>query len=549
MQRFEALRLSIVTYHQWPGNNPWSVGGQPLLPTVVATTFSIDGVAVLLFGTFWGLRISAIAYLVVGYWGAWKVSRLFWPEPVLRLVFALYTITNAAIAYHLAVGHLAFENFWYIPWFLYFILRATDDGWSGVKAGVLFGLACVRAPAYVPQYAGLLFAGLLCWLWWKQRREHNRTFARWLMLFVPVLATIVFYRFSTMFYGLLDFPRISTWRGHLDSPSMLTVFFRPFTDLDRSLDNVTTLSIPIWEVACYLGVTSILLACLSLLKGVHWWHVMTVLLMWAFSGNDSMYYLMFWIQKIPSYSSLQTFTRVRLFIPLFLGIAATSGLSFLWSATSHRRLLRPLVLLLSFALVAEVMIVSHKILKTSHMPFVYAGGDNPDGLFRNISQLPRPSGIPGEVNLVYSATKMNLGWLRGYGDSNLPGNTIRVGLNDAGYIGEYFQGHRPVTPIYWSPNRLVFEHLDPSVALSLNMNPSKAWYANGRQLFPHYRIVEVDKAFDIMPDAQGRVDLEYRFPGQSIGVAGTAIFSVISLIMCFAVSRWPNRPNPAYLTQ
>ena len=30
LQRIEAIRKTVLEYDQWPGNNPWNAGGQPL---------------------------------------------------------------------------------------------------------------------------------------------------------------------------------------------------------------------------------------------------------------------------------------------------------------------------------------------------------------------------------------------------------------------------------------------------------------------------------------------------------------------------------------
>ncbi len=521
MQRFEALRLSILKYHQWPGLNPWIEGGQPLISVPQVTIFSIEGILVLIFGTFWGLRLSIPIYIFIGFIGAWKLSSIFWSKKLFRLLFSFYIIANPAVAYHLSVGHFLFQNFFFMPLFFYYILKVKEDKWSGLKAGIVYGLAFVASPAYIVQYAALISSGLFIWFWLKSNKQYHRAFRNWIMLFFPIFGTLVFYRLVTILFTAEDFSRISGWRAHFDVLSLLKYYFYPYTSL-TPLKRINNLSLGTWELCCYVGFVNVGLLGVSLKKGLRWWHVILAMLIWAMIGNDRAWYLMYWIQKIPSFSSHLCFMRIRMFIPLFLGISATWGLTYIWSTWSKRKVGRYIIMLLGVLMVSEVLLVSHKILKSSHVPFVYVGEYNPDRKFRNISRLPG--------NTAYNATLMNLGWLHGSGDSYIGISNIRVGLDEPGYIGEYYQGREAVEPVYWSPNHIVFENLKPERHLVINMNPGSAWYCNGVQLFPHYRIVEPGKPFEVMADAHGVVDLKYQYPGQSLGLLGTILFLIISII-------------------
>lgn len=535
MQRFEAKRLSILEYGQWPGFNPWIEGGQPLLSSPGGTILSIEGFLVLLLGTFWGLRFSVLIYTMIGFLGAWKLSKIFWQESFLRFVFALYIIANTAVAYHVAVGHLTFLNYWYMPWLFYYILRIKEDKWSGLKAGIVYGIAFVSSAMYIVQYAALISLGLFFWLWLKSQREDLRAFWNWILLFLPVFGALTFYRLTTILIIAQDFPRINNWQVHFDLLSLLRYYFYPYTELSFP-KTVGNLSSP-WELCCYVGFTSAILLVVSLKKGLKWWHVILVILVLAVAGNDKIYFPMYWIRKIPSFSSQGCFMRIRMFIPLFSGICSVWGLSYLWSSWGTHKAGRYMILLLGVLMVSEVLVVSHKILKLSHVSLAYTGEYNPGREFKNISKLLRSQDIPWSVNLTYSAIRMNLGWLRGFGESYIPASNIRVGMDDPGYIGEYCQNGKAVEPVYWSPNRLVFDKLEPAVSLVLNINPGRAWYSNGKQLFPYYKIVEPDKPFEVMPDFQGRVDLIYHYPGQKLGIIGTLVFIILVLIVVKRTNR------------
>jgi hypothetical protein len=250
-------------------------------------------------------------------------------------------------------------------------------------------------------------------------------------------------------------------------------------------------------------------------------------------GNDSYFHIMYWIQKIPSFSSHLCFTRISIFTPLFFGIAAIWGLSYLWSKFKDHniRVFRYLVTFIGILTVTEVLAVSHMIMKSGHVQLDSWSGAEFGYKFQNVSSLPRPKEAPEIVNITFRAIKMNLGWLRGYGDSNLPGNTARIGRDEPGYVGEFHQNGRAVEPVYWSPNRILLEGLDPHSPLVVNMNPGNPWYNNGRQLFPQYRIVEMLEPFEVMPDENGVVELTYRYPGQKLAIFGTIFWVAVSVVV------------------
>ena len=531
MQGFEALRISILKYHQWPGVNPWIGGGQPLISNPGLSILSLEGLSVLIFGTAWGLRLGLLFYMFIGFLGAWALSGMFWRERLLRLAFALYVTANAAAAYHVAVGHLVFQNIWCMPWLFYYVLRVKEDKWAGLKAGIVYGMAFVSSPMYIVQYAALISAGLFAWLWLQSGKLHHRAFVNWILLCVTVAGTLVCYRLVTILFTARDFARISGWQAHFDLPTTLRFYFYPYDSL-AIVSIINEFWLGPWEVSCYVGWVSVALALVSLKGGPRWWHVMSALLVWAMIGNDSRYYLMYWIQQLPSFDSHQTFMRIRMFIPLFVGIAAVQGLSYLWCSWGTRRSQWCAALLLGGLMVGEVLVVSHRILSLSHVPLVVvgesAGESNPEAAFRNISVLPRPKDAPPTVVTSYAATRMNLGWVRG-SDSYIPAATIRVGMDDQGYRGEYLQDGKVVKPVYWSPNRLRFENLAVGVPLWINANPGSPWYGNGVQLFPQYRIVERTKPFEVMPNELGVVDLSYRYPGQTVGVFGAAGFLLLAI--------------------
>lgn len=523
MHRYEVLRLTVMKFGQWPGHNPWISGGVPFLGTPFISIFSIKGLLVSAFGTYWGLRLGILIYLFICFIGSWKLSGIWWKSRFIRLVFAFYVTSNPALAYHCAVGH-TFQNFCFMPLLFYFLFRFNQDKWSGLKAAIVLGVAFNDSPIYMVQYGMLILGCLYVYLFVSNYKENSRTLIRWMIIFIPVFLTLTFYRAITILQIALDYSRVLNWRTHYEWIALLKYYLYPYTELAI----VAPCKIGNWEVCSYVGIVAFTMVLLSFWRGFRWWHGMMILLVWAGIGNDSYFHIMYWIQKIPTFSSHLCFSRIRVFTLLFVGIAATSGLNYIWiKCKNHRfRPLRYVVFGIGILMVAEVMLVSHLIMKSSHVKLAPWTGDSPANKFQNISSLP----ASGRVTFVYRAIRMNLGWLRGYGDSYLPDDTIRIGRDEQGYKGEYHQDGRVVEPVYWSPNKILLKGLDPKMPLVVNMNPGSPWYNNGKQLFPQYRIVETRKPFEVMPDENGVVELTYKYPGQKLGVMGTIALAVISVL-------------------
>jgi hypothetical protein len=543
MERYEAVRRTLLEFKQWPGNNPWTLGGLPLLGNPSVGILSIKGLFVLLMGTFWGLRISLVAYLFIGFLGAWKLSSIWWESKFVRTIFCFYVTANPALIYHITLGHLLFQTFYFFPILLYFLLRFKEDRWSGLKSAIIAGIAINDCPAYSVQYGLLILGGIFIWLYISNRKKYRQSLLNWMLLFFPTLIALSFYRIVTVLQLAIDFPRYSIWKYHLEFKTLLEAYFVPHTGIFyfSSLGDCAGS----WEVCCYVGIIAFVLIIWGWLRSFRWWHILIILLVWAGAGNNNYFYIMYWIQKIPGFSSHSCITRIRMFTLLFCGISASWGLSSLWDKYKHLRIRvsKAIIFFIGVLMAVEVLAVSHKIMNSSHIKLPFQYSYNPKNKFQNTRSLQYPYELPSQCFLVYEAMKLNLGWLGVYArDPWLSSDCIRLGRDEPTYIAEFHQNGLAVEPTFWSPNRIVFNNLKSNIPLVINMNPGKPWYCNSVQLFPQYKIVEQLKPFEVMPSKEGVVDLVYRYPGQKLGLTGTIIFLFISfLVICFKKKRYKNK--------
>ena len=551
LQRLEAMRQTIIVFHQWPSLNIWNAGGQPLEGHAGIFPISIKGLFVLLFGTQQGLNITIILYVISGYIGSWLLASIFWKNSLIRNSFALLLLVNLPLLFHLSAGHIIFYVYYLFPLLLFYFLKFSDDKWAGIKAGIVFSLAFNDTPAYLLQYISITIL-LMYFFFIVTSDSHGRQMLfRWLILFSLMVLTFTSYHAITIYQIGNEFPRISDLIFHYSWPDLLRSYFYPFTEIERVFITPPgvsggSCSQSTHEIAAYLGIIGFILVVLSLNDGVRWWHTLILFLFFAGIGNDGLISPMYWLQKLPSFSSHLCFSRVRVITHLFLPFAMTGGLWLLWSRLHLKKYGRSIVIIIGIALILERLIIGFMIVKDTHLSFENADPfysshlqyNNRDVGFINVSILPP-----------FEATQLNIGILRGGGDSNIPMNNIDIdgyfgpiGEDEKGYVAEFHQNSQIIEPDFWSPNKIIFSKLDPRVPLTLNLNPSSAWYNNDIQLFPDYKIVEVNKKFEVMPNVNGSILLKYEFPGRRLGILVMSVFFVLSI---FIISYFRRRDNRA----
>jgi hypothetical protein len=555
LQRFEAIRKTVVDFGQWPGNNPWNAGGQPIEGTHGRFVISIIGLLTILFGAKTGLGISLIIFNAIGYFGSLKLAKLFCKDIYFKHTFAILVTTNSAVLFHFSAGHFIFLNYYLIPIVLYYFFRFEKDKWSGLKAGILVGIAFNENPTYLVQFLILILSVIGIFHFLKSNRDIRKKIIFWALTFLPVFGTIISFHLIALLYTIGEFPRVSQIIFTYPIETIFKSYFYPFVDIDkRAFSDPAGVSAgsctrSTHENAMYIGLLSIPFIIASFCKGIKWWHVITFVLILCSIGNSNAILPMYWIQKIPTFSSWGCFNRIRMITNIFVSICIVCGMSFLYNYYKEKILnlkipfipklifikKSSIVIILIILIVAERLLVGNLIIRDTHKPYDEADKfystfkkyqNNKD--FFNVSVIPP-----------YEATLNNIGILRGGGDSHLPmdyGEKIdgvypgTIGFDEEGYVGEFYQNKKVIKPNYWSPNLITFSNLNPKEPLIVNMNRSKFWYANGKKLFPNDRVIEVKKKFLVFPDQAGNLILSYEYPGKKIGISLSILFFFISFI-------------------
>lgn len=133
-QSYEAMRISIVEYGQFPWFNPWVAGGVPLYANPQMGVFSIQMLFTLPFGAPLGLKLAIIAYTFLGYWAMFLLSRRYFKIslPVASLISLIWVFSSFFVA-HLP-AHFTFVWYLLAPAYFYLALTIKD-----MRSGLLFG--------------------------------------------------------------------------------------------------------------------------------------------------------------------------------------------------------------------------------------------------------------------------------------------------------------------------------------------------------------------------------------------------------------------------
>jgi hypothetical protein len=530
LDKFEALRRTILIWGQFPWWNPWCRGGFPLAAEPQIGAVSIATPLVLALGTTIGLRVSAILCILIAVDGAYRLALLWLREPWAAAAAALVYGLNGGVVIDTAQGYILAMSYCSVPWLVYHAFRIGDRFFDGLALGFWLAFTVLNGIQYLSFYGGLLALAVGMRAFRVGPRQ-----ARMRMLVHAVVAIGLFlalcgWRLVPVLLVLSDDQRerITSWD---ESPWKVLGYLltRPEPDWYEVIPGVHHADYI--SLVSYVGPLVLLLALGSLVGGWRWWHTLGLITGWLAIGSVGWYHASYWLASWPLFGSAHVVTRWRYLAFLGIGLAAASVLA-RWGKSNDRRTR-------NFAAFWTLMIAfDFFFLAYQQFPLAFSVRAEP-ALF------PGPP-VRTIVNvgdgLGYPCTLRGYGVIRGYEPMlsyRRHAPTLRKAREDPDYRGEAWTDHGPVEPIYWSPNRLVFQ-VAPGQEVSINQNPGSWWWANGRPAFAGRRCAELMIPFAARADASGRLQLEIRPPGLKSGmglqVVGLGLLSA-ALAVSLAMSR------------
>jgi hypothetical protein len=505
LERYEAVRRTILEWGQFPWWDPWCRGGFPLAAGPHCGVLGIATPLVLALGTSVGMRLAVLACLLIAIEGARRLAWLWFREPRAAVAAGLIYGINGGVLSLSVSGYFLPMSFCSFPWLLYYVFRLDRRPADGAFLGFWLAFNVLNGIYYYSVYSVMILA--IVWLRGIRARSGlaRTRFLVHTALAAGVLLALAGWRLATTALVYRDFPR------HFRSAHDLT----PWTIVKYLLTRpdasaLATMEVPeFWDTLWYVGPVVLALAAVSLGRGWRWWHTLSAGCIWLAAGSEAWYHPSYWLAHLPLFTTMHTVVHWRIMATLGFALAAVDVLArwFQGGSTALRRL----------ALAAVVSIaVDYGLLGCQVLPLGFR-------IAPSESQYPGPpTSVPVQVgdSLGFAAVE------RGYGVIHLRepllgydqmAQTARLWRGHPNYVGEYWTEAGPLHPRWWSPNRIVLQ-VGPGQTVSINQNPGSWWLVNGRPAFSDWRCAETKRAFLVQADASGRVELQIRPRGLEVGV-------------------------------
>ena len=528
---FEALRQSVVRWHQFPWWDPWLCGGFPLAAEPQVGLISLDTPLVLLFGTSAGIRLAAVGSMMLATEGARRLARLWLADPWAVALVAVVYSWNGAILLFTVSGHALTICYPFLPWMLVYAFQINRGARAAVLLGVASAASVLTVIQYPTAYAMLITAAVLGWGSLAEPVAARSRYASRVALAAGVFLALTGWRLVMTGRILLDFPR--TIYSMVD----VSIYGLLHATVDREIPPSRV--IPYTEgfnseTACYVGAATMLAAFVSLRRGWRWWHTLTAVCFAMAMGSVEFHHPSYWIREWPGFSTMHMVGRWR--IPGVLGIALAAGDEIQSWRTGGGRL-RTLAAALVIGVICDLALYVHQCLPTAFSvpPAELQSPGPPVERIVNVQTWEFEGATQG-----FEAVRRGYGVIQGYCpqlgyERGRP--TARLWRDHPGYRGEFVAGGKAVEPRFWSPNRIVLE-VRPGEEIEVNQNPGSYWWGNGRQLFPGARCVELTGRFVARADERGRLVLEIWPPGVR-QAAGLTLAGLVLAGACLWIEATP----------
>jgi hypothetical protein len=508
LDKFEAVRRTILVWGQFPWWNPWSRGGFPLAAEPQIGAVSMATPLVLAFGTTTGLGLSAILCLLLAVEGAYRLGRLWFRDPWAAAAVAVVYGLNGGVIVDTSLGYVLAMSYCSVPWLAYFAFRIGRSFSDGLWLGFWGAFVVMNGIQYISLYAAPVTAGIGLRAFRVQPAGRRAALLLHALAAVGTSLLLCGWRLSTVLLVLLEDRReqITSWN---ESPASLFHYLihRPSPTWPKELN--AELGVVFAELTCYVGPIVLALAVASLALGWRWWHALALGCFWLAIGSRTWHQPSAWLLAWPFIGSAHVVTRWRFMAMLGLGLAVGSVLA-RWRG-SPRKAVRALAAALVAAVAADFLVLGHQ-----QFPLAFSVRPDPE-LF------PGPP-VPSIVNVLsglgYPCTLRGYGIIQGY-EPMLSyyrnAKTLRRARTDPAYRGEAWTDRGTIEPAFWSPNRLEFQ-VEPGEEVHVNQNAGSWWWANGRPAFPGLRCAELLAPFVARADDRGRLVLEIRPRGLAAGL-------------------------------
>jgi hypothetical protein len=494
-QMYEAARITILHYHQFPWWNPWTVGGEPLFGNPQFGLFSLQMPLVLIFGTVVGLHFSLLVYFFLGFWGMYRLLKRIGTNFPLRLLLSYIWTFSAFPSLHLSGGHYTFAIYLLTPWAVLSLLNLRKK-WGWLWFSLTMSLIFNTAIHYMSIQLAIMIAILAVYELGKRFFEGKLGVLEMFMPYIKAGLLFAVLILPKAIYTLQfshEFPHIDS----LDDYSLPVSFFMVVLTSRHAVNPLIYFNAN-WswmEYGDYYGIISLALTFYMALK---------VLLAKTFRARNVLLLAGMFLAFLLFMGRWSKFApyNILLHLPIFNQMRVSSRY-IAWFVFGAIILLaqlpkRKIIYLLLLVSIVDVYSANQRIIDYAQQTYVPPKA--PTHSFQQYAYF-ETHGVADVMNLesnrLLRATQSNYGEVYGYepaleiGEYYVP-LTIRCGINQ----GCPFVMSHNATVTSWTPNKIVM-HRTASGPVELSMNPGRVWSVNGQDVFKNYRILEMHDRFVI----------------------------------------------------
>lgn len=501
---FECARKSIMDYGQWPGFNPYLAFGSDMDANPQGAHASVFFIPILLFGSFYGFKISILLAIFIGLLGMRKLLLRTGSGNLNATLVSMAFCSASFFARHiLEVGHSNFLYFYLIPYLMEFIERFRQK-----KKRYALALATIILSQFISGGAPLVFivSVFMIILWsaylWISREESFKWLLNVLLLFV----------FSIGLSLWKIIPVLDQWsvspRNVLDDSGI-----NPLVFLDALADFKTDTKTPHdWhEFSIGTGLLAPLLI-LYFWKNIpkfKLWLIMTLFIVWLSMGNFPGYANPWYLSHhfLPIFDGLRAPSRFG-FIVLFIVSLGQCNVS---KFSESKSLIVIILISITLSNTLSYNAISNQMV---HSPRVEL-----DSLESSL-ELPKP--VHTFKKDIYSNILKNRLIVDAYEPLHLP--EVTDTLNEFN-VGSEIQ--------VFSPNKITFKlQQDTSI---FNLRFTEHWTSIGAEPFNRLGLLAVKGK----PGQE--ITLQYSNQNLGRGILGSVIFMIMGVLI--VLPRWKRKPD------
>jgi hypothetical protein len=509
---------TIFHYHQFPFWNPYLGGGNILFAHPEAGVLSPFFLLVMIFGAIGGLKLQILISYFLGLWGSFLFGRRIGLSTVAAYLVSFVYFGSSYFGLHFSIGHIPFTHFCFLPWFLYFLLKA-EDNWKYTLAGTsAIALMILGNGAAVPFLYTVFFSGLFAILYSYEKRN-AAVIKRY--IFSIIMGVLLA---GAKFWPMLNYLWQNRWEGMPGDYTPLALIPSAFFSFSQPLfQKVAEGQYWGWhEYSAYISplvIISAIVGAVAVFKKCRLWLLLAVFFFIFGLGHFSDFSLWNLISKIPGFSSIRSPARGFQFVILSLAVMGGYGFDYILqkirSLSTRGYLAGGFVFLIA---VGNFLI---------NLPALSTIDHKQPGMVSFSEDFRQEVGRKDDIynQFLKNRGSLTAPWLSGYKEGNglvtITGDVLMEYVPDGGL---------QVKARKYTPNRVEYDIVpSKSGTIIFGMNYDKGWVSeDGREISNREGLL----ATDFGPDDR-RIILRYRTPGFGAGLIISLLAAVLAILSLF----------------